>query len=69
MVQDELTPYVNLDTINISQTIDSTLDSGSFTTIPMTKNALGVTIDLSRPIIRLSRVRIEIDNDTFRIFS
>ncbi|MCK9492808.1 MAG: hypothetical protein M0Q00_00410 [Acholeplasmataceae bacterium] len=61
----ELTPYVNLDTINISQTIDSTLDSGSFTTIPMTKNALGVTIDLSRPIIRLSRVRIEIDNDTF----
>ncbi len=61
----EITPYVNLDTVNISQTIDSTLDSGSFTTIPMTKNALGVTIDLSRPIIRLSRVRIEIDNDTF----
>lgn len=61
----ELTSYVNIDSVNISQTIDSTLDSGSFTTIPMTKNELGSTIDLSRPFIRLSRVRIEIDNDTF----
>ena len=61
----ELAPYVNQESISIAQTIDSTLDSGSFTTISMKKDQLGPTIDLSRPFIRLSRVRIEIETNVF----
>ena len=61
----DITQYVNRESISISQTIDATLDSGSFMTNPLKKHAISQTLDLSRPFIRLSRVRITMDKEVY----